>query len=137
MSYFNSRNFSFAPAKRIGWVGPLLLASGEVNRIPLGVPGVYLLHQFSAELGAYPVFYAGKSNDLRRRLTEHLSDVSSKVSIWWLRHEAQAYFSAAPVMDDTLRDCIEAGLILGLQPPCNDQCPTAEPIFVGLPPLRV
>lgn len=126
----------FAPA-RINWVGPLTLTPVEVNRVPHGVAGVYLLHRFAPPLGAYPVFYVGKSGDLRRRLTEHLNNRKSKASIWWFRRDGRAYFSAAPVPDLTLLDPIEAGLIVGLQPPCNDQLPTAAPVFVNLPPLRL
>jgi hypothetical protein len=126
----------FAPAG-LGWAGPLVLTPVEVNRVPSGMAGVYLLHHFAATLGGYPVFYAGKSRDLRRRLAEHLSDRKSKASIWWLCRDGRAYFSAAPIADLALLDHIEAGLIAGLQPPCNDQLPTVTPVFVNLPPLRL
>ena len=113
------------------------MESGEVSRIPLGIPGVYLLHHFAPALGGYPVFYVGKSADIRRRLSEHLSDRKCKASIWRFRKEERTYFSAAPVLDSKLRDRIESGLILGLQPPCNDQLPTAPAVFVNLPPMRL
>jgi len=126
---------SFAPA-RLSWVGPLLFGQTEVYRIPTEISGVYLLHQFAAVIGGYPVFYAGKSTDLRRRLLEHLSDAKAKPGIWALRTGVQAYFSAAAAPIDLL-DNIEAGLIRGLNPPCNNCVPTAAPLYVTLPPLRI
>jgi hypothetical protein len=113
-----------------------LFSRTEVYRIPTEISGVYLLHQFAAGIGGYPVFYAGKSTDLRRRLLEHLSDAKAKPGIWALRTGVQAYFSAAAAPIDLL-DNIEAGLIHGLNPPCNDCVPTAAPLYVTLPPLRI
>ena len=113
-----------------------MLSRSEVNRVPPEVSGVYLLHQFAVTIGVYPVFYAGKSTDLRRRLFEHLSDTKAKAEIWARRTNMQAYFSAAAAPNDLL-DNIEAGLIRGLNPPCNDCVPTAAPLYVPLPPLRI
>jgi hypothetical protein len=105
--------------------------------VPARVPGVSFLHLFASSLGSYPVFYAGKTLDIRRRLTGHLSDQKCKPSIGHLRRNRRAYFSAAPVLDAELRERVEAGLILCLVPPCNDQLPTAPTVFVNLPPLRL
>jgi len=113
-----------------------LFSRPEVYRIPAKVSGVYLLHQFAALIGGYPVFYAGKSTDLRRRLLEHLSDAKAKPGISALRTGVQAYFSAAAASIDLL-DNIEAGLIRGLNPPWNNCVPTAAPLYVTLPPLRI
>ena len=113
-----------------------MLSQAEVDRIPAAVAGVYLLHQFAPMIGAYPVFYAGKTCDLHRRLLEHLSDAKAKLSIWALRTGTQAYFSAATVPIE-LVDHVEAGLIRGLAPPCNDAVPAAPPVFINLPPLRI
>src|SRR5688572_11079174 len=55
----------------LSWVGPLILCPTELRRIPYGVAGVYLLHVRAIAHGGYPVFYVGKSDDLRRRLEEH------------------------------------------------------------------
>lgn len=120
----------------LDWIGPLCLCPVEVLRVPDGIRGVYLLHLFAPEFGGYPIFYAGRSDDLRRRLYEHLGDGSAKPSVRALRRRAAAYFSAAPVLQPALLPRIEAGLIRALCPPCNDQIPTAAPLLVNLPPLK-
>jgi len=120
---------------RLSWVGPLLLNPAEVARIPCGIPGVYLLHAFAPELGGYPVWYAGRSRDLRRRLSEHLGDRTAKIAVRAARELDRAYWSAAPVMDPSLLAPVEAALINALRPICNDQIPPAEPVLVNLPPL--
>ena len=79
------------------WVGPLLLCQPEVMGIPRGIPGVYLLHSFAPAVGGYPVFYVGRSHDLRQRLLQHLDDSRAKLSIRVTRKAGRAYFSAAPV----------------------------------------
>ena len=121
---------------RLDWVGPLCLCASEVDRVPRGVAGVYLLHAFAAPLGSYPVFYVGRSCDLQRRLHQHLADAAAKPSVRLFRRFAPAYFSAAVVLQQALLDRIESGLIRGLRPPCNGQIPTAAPLLVSLPPLR-
>jgi hypothetical protein len=120
----------------LDWVGPLCLCPTEVLRVPEGIPGVYLLQAFAPGFGGYPVFYAGRSDDLRRRLCEHLDDARAKPSVRAVRHAAAGYFSAAPVLQRAFLPRIEAGLIRALRPPCNDQIPTAAPLLVNLPPLK-
>lgn len=120
----------------LSWVGPLLLCQTEIRRVPTGSSGVYLLHAFAPAIGGYPVFYAGRSDDLRRRLLEHLDNARAKRSIRIARTSSRAYFSAAPVPDERTQARIEAALIRILEPACNDQVPTAEPVLVNLPPLH-
>src|SRR5690348_2507371 len=103
----------------LDWVGPLLLTPREVARVPAGVPGVYLLHSYSADHGGYATFYAGKSFDLRRRLRQHLGRRTTKVSIRAARELAPAYWSAAPVLDEAEMAAVEASLIASLRPICN------------------
>src|SRR5256885_9765537 len=98
------------------WVGPLLLVDAEVSRVPPGVPGIYLLHLFALDRGGYPVLYAGKSADLRRRLADHLATARAKLLICAAHRGVRIYFSAAPVQRAVLRDRIESGLVRALQP---------------------
>jgi excinuclease UvrABC nuclease subunit len=95
---------------------------------------VYLLHVRAVSQGGYPVFYVGKSDDLRRRLEEHSNDRKAKPMITAFRHIIGVLFSAAPVENPWNLDAIESGLIRLLRPPCNDQVPGIEPILVNLPP---
>lgn len=121
----------------IAWVGPLLLSRGELARLPDGVPGIYILHLFAAEYGAYPVLYVGKSTNLRRRLHDHVDDLRAKKLFRIARREFRMYFSAAPVMSPRVLDRIESALIRAFRPAGNQQIPAAEPVSVNLPPLTI
>ncbi len=117
------------------WIGPLRLCAEELRRVPTRVPGVYLLHSFAPALGGYPVFYVGRSCDLRRRMTEHMDDLRAKGSIRLARHLAAAYFSAAALLHPILLASVESALIRTLRPPCNSNTPAGSPLVVNLPPL--
>ena len=119
----------------LDWVGPLILCPSEVRRVPIGIPGVYMLHAFAPSLGGYAVFYVGKASDLRRRLLQHLGGRTAKPSVRAARELDPARWSAAPVPDPGLLSRVEAGLVLALRPACNAQVPSAEPVLVNLPPL--
>lgn len=118
---------------KLDWVGAMLCASSEIGRVPDGVCGVYLLHVCVPARGGYPIVYAGKATNLRKRLFQHASR-QAKLIIQAVRRMDQVYFSAAPVPFDLL-DGVEAGLVRHLDPLCNDQYPAAEPITVNLPPI--
>jgi len=120
----------------LDWVGPIVMCCQELDRIPAKIAGVYLLHSFSLAWGGYPVFYAGRTVDLRRRLLEHL-DSGAKRSIRVARGLGRTYFSAAPVNNPHLLQEVEAALIRILRPPCNDLVPASSLRFVSLPPLHV
>jgi hypothetical protein len=119
----------------LDWVGPLLLCREEVERVPDDVAGVYLLHSFAPDFGGYPIFYAGQTSDIRRRLLEHLGRSTTKRDIVALRRRAQPYFSAAPIASTTLRFAVETGLIAALRPVANTQQPSARPVLPNLPPM--
>lgn len=119
----------------LDWVGPLLLCTKEVSRIPAGISGVYMLHVMAPTFLGYPVFYVGQSRDIRRRLIEHMDHRSTKPSVQAIRELERAYWSAAPVGNSGLLAGVESSLIRGLAPPCNDQIPTAVPVLVNLPPM--
>ncbi len=119
----------------LDWVGPLILCPSEVRRVPVGIPGIYMLHAFAPSRGGYAVFYVGKASDLRRRLLQHLGGRSAKPSVRAAREVDPACWSAAPILDPGLLSRVEAGLVLALRPVCNAQVPAAAPVLVNLPPL--
>lgn len=121
----------------LNWVGPLWLCNEEVHRVPARVAGVYLLHSFSSEFGGYPVFYVGQTIDLRRRLLEHLSIRTAKLSIAAMQRVSRCYFSAAPLERPEMRLAVEAGLITALRSPCNEHVPAGHALIPNLPPLRL
>lgn len=118
------------------WIGPRLLSAPEVARISDRAGGVYLLQVFAEEMGGYPVFYAGRSERLKRRLGEHMDSRRCKGCIGAIRASERAYFSAA-ILPRHLATGVEASLVKLLRPVCNDQVPRAAPVLVTLPPLFV
>ena len=104
------------------WVGPRLLSTSEVARISDGAGGVYLLQAFAERVGGYPVFYAGRSANLKRRLGEHLDSSRCQPCIRSMRTNERTYFSAA-VLELNLAIHVEAGLVRLLRPVCNRQIP--------------
>ena len=120
----------------LDWVGPMLLCGEEVSRVPNGIGGVYMLHSYACAYGGYPVFYAGRTNDIRRRLWEHATHPQAKYSIRYIQAVDTTYFSAAPISPD-LAPRVEAFLIRLLNPVCNVQVPTATPLPTTLPPMAV
>jgi len=119
------------------WAVPVPLNDDEVNKIPRLASGVYLLHAFSRRTATLPVIYAGQTDDLRRRLYEHLDYSSAKPMITLLRRVEDCCFSVALVADLVTRARIESGLIRGLRPVCNTQVPHIAPIFPPLPLLHL
>jgi hypothetical protein len=106
----------------------------EINRIPVGISGVYVLQAFDAGSGQYAPLYAGKAADLRQRLRQHAETRSTAADMLIVRLRRQIYFSAAPVRDALERDAVESALIRLLRPPCNRQVPRSIPLFPNLPP---
>jgi len=130
--------FTFAHASPFNphWIGPRLLSTPEVARFSDQDGGVYLLQVFAEELGGYPVFYAGRSERLKRRLREHMDSQRCKGCIGAVRSSERTYFSAA-ILPQDLAVGVEASLVRLLRPVCNDQLPRAAPVLVTLPPLSV
>jgi excinuclease UvrABC nuclease subunit len=118
------------------WVGPLLCIAEEVERIPRGITGIYMLQHFDSASAAYPIFYVGKSADLRRRLFQHGQVAQRKPAARIAAPWGQVYFCAAPV-PLRLLDHVEAGLIQMLRPVLNDLVPSMAPIHVNLPLMRL
>jgi excinuclease UvrABC nuclease subunit len=116
------------------WVGPLLLNRVEIDRVPDGISGVYLLHHFDVVVGGYSIFYVGKAENIKRRLSQHSCLSSAKPRISSARRLSQTYFSAAPV-PRTILQKVESSLIDALRPVCNDLIPRSEALIVSLPPL--
>ena len=95
-----------------------------------------MLHSFSCVYGGYPVFYAGRTTDIRRRLWEHVAHPRAKASIRRIQDIDTTYFSAAPV-GPALVHGVESFLIRLLNPVCNVQVPSATPLLTTLPPMAV
>jgi hypothetical protein len=121
----------------VSWVGPLLFSRDEISRIPVRIPGVYLLHAFNRYLGYYPPIYVGQTSDLTNRLIQHMESQTTSPEIRYVRKTFRMYFTAAPVLSREMREAIEAGLIGALRPMCNRQVPRIRPIYCNLPDLKL
>ena len=75
-------------------------------------------------------FTLAGTNNIRRRLWEHVAHPRAKASIRHIQNMDTTYFSAAPVRPD-LTPRVEAFLIRLLHPICNDQVPTAHAAAVN------
>ena len=104
----------------MAWLGPVLLAAHDIEQVPFGVPGVYLLQHRSETAWAFRAFYVGQSHDLRRRLAEHGRCAVGGVGFF--KRCRPAYFSAA-VVSPHLLDDMERSLIHLLRPPANEAAP--------------
>lgn len=117
------------------WHGPYVLYADDVLALPADVPGVYVLSAFTPLYPTLVPFYVGQTNQLRRRLAEHL--VGGRTFAVHLRDRLSTYFCVANVSDQILRTAAEAALIRCLQPAGNDNVPTATPVAVNPPPLSL
>ena len=118
------------------WIGPRLLSNTEVARISDQAGEVYLLQIFAEGIGGYPVFYAGRSERLKRRLAEHMDSQRCEGCAGAIRSSERTCFSAA-ILPRQLAVGVEASLVRLLRPVCNVQVPRAVPVLVTLPPLSV
>jgi hypothetical protein len=118
------------------WIGPNNLCFGEIDRVPLGALGVYVLQVFDRRAGSYPVLYVGQTTDFRRRLTEHCEGAVAGAPIVMVARRFQpVYFSILQLDDAYLLAPAESALIRLLKPPGNKQVPTVRPMLVPAPPI--
>ena len=82
------------------------------------------------------MFYAGQSNDLRRRLAEHMDQRNSKMRIGLMMCNHTTYFSVASVPRVAVLQ-VEGILIRMLRPMCNDLISSNSSAIVNLPPMGI
>ena len=114
------------------WVGPRWLTTSVVHALPEHVTGVYALMAFSPYVAGYTIYYVGESQDVRRRLGDHMR--SPKFILRTLHAQLRTYFAYAPVPTTILRSAAETALIRMLAPVGNDEVPWALEIEVNPPP---
>lgn len=107
----------------------------DIQAVPAGLPGVYVLSAFTIMTPRLVPFYVGQSVCLRRRLAEHL--VGHRTFARHLRGHVSAYFAVARVSDPSVRTAVEASLIRRLAPVGNEVVPDAPPVVVNLPSFHL
>lgn len=102
------------------WSKRYLYDESNVARFPPVTGGVYRLSFQGASYEEYIVFYVGKSENLGRRLGEHLS--FSEVDDCIREHlcDCTCYFRFIKINSETQRDRVEQSQIRKYKPTCND-----------------
>lgn len=91
---------------------PPLLKEDALDRIPTGLTGVYYFHN---QLG--DVIYVGKSNDIRKRITQHFASPKTKKSIRML--DELAHISIENTGSELIALLLESDEIKKLKPIYN------------------
>lgn len=91
--------------------------STDVNRYAPSNGGVYrLIHKRTEK---FYVFYVGQSNNLKRRLLEHLSPSESDTCIKRHLRDYTCYFRFIEIASQSERDKVERQQIQEYKPSCN------------------
>lgn len=91
---------------------PPLLKEDALDRIPTGITGVYYFHNEQGD-----VIYVGKSNDIRKRITQHFSSPKTKKSIRML--DELAHISVENTGSELIALLLESDEIKKLKPIYN------------------
>lgn len=91
--------------------------STDVNRYAPSNGGVYRLIYKRTE--KFYVFYVGQSNDLKRRLLEHLSPSEPDTCIKRHLRDYTCYFRFIEIASQSERDKVERQQIQEYKPSCN------------------
>jgi len=119
----------------VEWKGKFPLKEAQVKyNFPEITKGIYRL--LNAQEGGYGVFYVGQTDNLQRRLLEHLSN-EEKNNCIKKKLKYTVYFRFAVLDDETDRLCAESFLykeydIDGNGPTCNEQEPQVKPCEINL-----
>ena len=103
--------------------------------VPPALEGIYRL--LIAQEGGYGAFYVGQTDNLQRRLLEHLSDEEENDCIKNGLKDTTAYFRFALLDGENDRLCAESYMyrhydVDGNGPPCNKKEPEVEPCEINL-----
>lgn len=98
-----------------------LTAVGEtaIKAIGENLAGVYRL-SYLADDGNYYIFYVGQSEDVKKRLLEHLSSTEKNVCIKNYLTTKKCFFRYAKVSKDYIRDAAERQMYKQYEPSCNE-----------------
>jgi len=100
------------------WSSRYSYTDNNVNLYVTANEGVYRL--IYKEGGKYYVFYVGQSDDLQRRLNEHLSYTEPNECIKRYLQNFNCFFRFIEITLQTERDRVEEEEIEKYKPPCNN-----------------
>lgn len=95
------------------------------------ISGVYRLSYLDPNDQKYHVYYVGQAENLKGRLTDHLS--GNEVNPCCSRHlqSYNCYFKAAAVSRKADRDGAEAALYNHFNPTCPERVPNVTPLDIN------
>lgn len=101
-----------------------LTAASETAARAIGdnLAGVYRL-SYLADDGSYYIFYVGQSEDIKKRLLEHLSSNEKNVCIKNYLTTKKCFFRYAKITKAYIRDAAERQMYKQYEPSCNEKEP--------------
>jgi excinuclease UvrABC nuclease subunit len=114
------------------WTGLIPLNETSIEEIPENLPGVYRLSYKDTD-GNYYVFYVGQSENIKKRLLEHISNSESNVCMRNYINSKECIFRYAKVNNDYVRNAAEKQMYKHYEPTCNEKEPEGrEDVQVNL-----
>ena len=104
------------------WTKLTLLTENLVKALPNTLPGVYRF-SYEAEDGNHYVFYIGQTEDVKRRLLEHLSSLENNICIRNYLATKNCFFRYARITRSYIRDAAERQMYKQYEPSCNEKEP--------------
>lgn len=117
---------------RLTWTKTTSFSKTSVDALLDNISGVYRL-SYEADDGNYYIFYIGQAEDVKRRLSEHLSDGEKNVCIGNYLRKKNCFFRYAEVTKEYIRKAAEKQMYKQYEPVCNDKEPEGrEDVRVNL-----
>lgn len=104
------------------WTKLSVVSEIAAKAIDDNLAGVYRL-SYLADDGSYYIFYVGQSEDIKKRLLEHLSSNEKNVCIKNYLTTKKCFFRYAKVTKVYIRDAAEKQMYKQYEPSCNEKEP--------------
>lgn len=107
---------------KLTWTKLTFFNKSSVGNLPNDIAGIYRL-SYKSDDGKYYIFYVGQSENLKKRLLEHLSDEETNFCIGNYLGKKDCFFRYAKVTEEYIRSAAEKQMYKQYEPICN----TIEP----------
>ncbi|OFX11240.1 MAG: hypothetical protein A3G22_05950 [Alphaproteobacteria bacterium RIFCSPLOWO2_12_FULL_40_11] len=107
------------------WTKLTGLSNSSVTALAGNLAGVYRF-SYLAEDGNYYIFYVGQTEDIKKRLLEHLSSSETNVCIKNYLSSKKCFFRYAKITKDYIRNAAEKQMYKQYEPSCNEKEPSGR-----------
>ncbi len=107
------------------WTKLTAVSETAAKAIGDNLAGVYRL-SYLADDGSYYIFYVGQSEDIKKRLLEHLSSNEKNVCIKNYLTTKKCFFRYAKITKAYIRDAAEKQMYKQYEPSCNEKEPAGR-----------